>query len=380
MDRKDEQVRRYLKGAKRQKSLDERKELQRLSRERRNEQRRGRRTRRQDWSDEEDAFERESMGSARARHARREQLEVAAVRGSSFEGRVVRLHPGRAGVLTGGEVVEARVSDELRRAQASELAVGDRVVCEDVADGEPVLRTVHARASQLSRPDPARPGVERLIAANVDAAVVCVAAKEPALRIRLVDRYLVATARGGVAPIVCVTKIDLCARDERDEVERELAAYRELDVPFRLTSTATGEGVESLRALCEGRTVVVVGQSGVGKSSLLGALCPSLELETGRVREGDGKGRHTTTVSHLLEADGLSVIDTPGVRSFGLAGLGPGDLAGFFPELVARAGDCRFRDCTHDGEPDCAVRAAVERGELDARRFATYHRIRASLG
>jgi ribosome biogenesis GTPase / thiamine phosphate phosphatase len=299
---------------------------------------------------------------------------------------VTGLAPGRARVrdVAVGETEEfdADLDAALARTQRASVAVGDRVVLERRVGGRPRVVGVVERRSTIARADGTRAGAERVVAANVDRALVVAAAREPRLRPRLVDRYLIALEAGGVRPIVCVSKVDLVeTAAERAEIEAILDEFRALEVPALCVSVESGEGLDDLRALVRGRTSVLVGQSGVGKSSLANGLFGALDLVTGRVRDGDGKGRHTTTASSLFEVDdaGTRLIDTPGVRSFGLVDVTRDSLESYFPDFDAARASCRFGDCSHVDEPNCGVRAAVESGDVPARRYEAYVRIRASL-
>jgi ribosome biogenesis GTPase len=233
------------------------------------------------------------------------------------------------------------------------------------------------RASRLIRPDPHDPRLERVLAANVELVLVVAALREPRLSVGLVERVVLATQRGGAVPLVVATKLDLCADAE---ALASLAPLRATGVDVVACSAKTGAGIDELRARVAGRLCALVGHSGVGKSSLLNALDPALALAEGRVRAADGKGRHTTTASSLHRlADGTRLIDTPGVREFGLWGMTRAELGAAFPDVAAAAERCRFRDCTHDHEPDCAVRAAATSGALSDARYRSYLRILATL-
>ena len=286
------------------------------------------------------------------------------------------------------EPVECRLSADLAGRQQSDIAIGDAVVFVERADagaGAPreVIRVL-PRRTFLSRPDPGDPRVERVGAANIDAVVIVVSVRSPPLHPRLIDRYLVAIQRGGAEPIVAVNKADLL--DDASlaaELER-LEPYRRAGVPVVVCRAAPeGAGaadVDELRARLAGKACAFVGHSGVGKSSIANALDPALDLETSAVGSAANRGRHTTTASSMHEiAGGIRVIDTPGVRFFGLHAVTPDELARAFPEFVPLAAACKFRDCTHTHEPGCAVKAAVEGAGVNRQRYDTYLRLLAEV-
>jgi len=283
------------------------------------------------------------------------------------------VHRGRV-CLDDGQ--EARLAGRLAADPEFDLAVGDEVAFSTTA-GPARIEARLPRRSVLARRDPSHPARELVLAANVDVGVIVVAAKEPPLRPGLVDRVLLALVRGGVAPLLCVNKVDLLATPaERGDLDRALGPYHELGVPVCACSAASWRGIDDLRRHVTGKTCVFTGHSGVGKSSLLNGLDPDGMRSVGSVRTGDGRGRHTTTGSSLRTlADGTRVIDTPGVREFGLDRLDRSDVEAGFPEIAAVARACRHGDCTHVHEPMCAVREAVERGTLPAARLASYLRI-----
>lgn len=282
--------------------------------------------------------------------------------------------------MVDGEELEASLSQELARTQQSSIAVGDFVELDEEGEGARVI-AVRARRSSLARPDPANADRERVLAANIDLAVVVLSVVSPPLRPALIDRFLVALDYGGVSPVLCVNKVDLLGDEsERDRVLEILAPYRELGIPCFLTSAESGEGVADLRSVLASKTCVFTGHSGVGKSSLLNALDPSVSRDTGGVREGDGKGRHTTTSSALrVMATGARLIDTPGIRTFGLWKLDAEGLRRSFREFEDFRGSCRFRDCTHVHEPGCAVVEASRSGAIAPSRYAAYRRLLGEL-
>lgn len=287
---------------------------------------------------------------------------------------VISVASGRCRVFRDGVELDCTVPPELAIRQKSALAVGDRVVVSDES-GVWKLQAVLPRRSVLARPDPLNQHMQRLIAANIDVVVHVVSVKSPPLRPRLIDRYLIAIQRGGAQPVVVVNKIDLLDAEELAEELEELEIYRGLGVPVIPCSTHTGEGFDELRSHVEGRTAALVGHSGVGKSSILNALNERLELATREVGRR-GTGRHTTTASTLYDfGGGTYLIDTPGIREFGLWNLNRESLRDYFPEFDEPSEYCRFTNCTHVHEPDCEVQARVEAEELSLARYEAYVRL-----
>jgi ribosome biogenesis GTPase len=274
---------------------------------------------------------------------------------------------------------EARRALQTRETGFTNLvAVGDQVQLSLLAAERGMIEAVLPRRSALARPDPFYRHLRQVIVANVDQLLVVASWREPAFWPELVDRYLIAAARSGLTPVICINKVDLA--DDPAAPQAVVRAYCAAGYTVLLTSAQTGLGVEGLRRLLQGQTTALAGLSGVGKSSLLSALEPGLHLRVGEVSGRKHEGRHTTTqVSlHPLAAGGF-VVDTPGIREFGLSGLRKGDLAGFYPELAALKGRCRFEDCSHTREPGCAVKLAVRQGQLPALRYDSYLKILADL-
>jgi len=289
---------------------------------------------------------------------------------------VISIGSGRCRLFHHQREFDCLVPPELAMRQKSALAVGDRVLTE-ASDGACRLTAVLPRRTVLSRPDPLNAHLQRLIAANIDLVIHVVSVKAPPLRPRLIDRFLIGIQRGGAQAVICANKIDLL-----DPADRELAVldpYRALGVPVIACSIRTGEGLDELRALIEGKTCALVGHSGVGKSSILNALDERLDIVTGELHKR-GTGRHTTTASTLHDLGGDTfVIDTPGIREFGLWKLTLDTLRGYFPEFIEPAEYCRFNDCTHLHEPGCAVKERAESGELSRARYEAYVRLAEDL-
>lgn len=293
---------------------------------------------------------------------------------------VMSVASGRLRVFLDGEELDAFVPPELAVRQKSILAVGDRVRLRD-DNGVLRVQSVLPRRTVLARPDPLHAHRQRLVVANVDVVIHVVSLKSPPLRPRLIDRYLIAIQRGGAQPVICVNKVDLLDAEEREEELPKLSPYLDLGVPIVGCSTKTGEGLPQLRELVTGKMSALVGHSGVGKSSILNALDSSLQLATNTLHRKRGTGRHTTTASTLYDVGGGTyLIDTPGIREFGLWDLDRETLRDYFPEFNEPAQSCRFTNCTHVHEPDCEVKERVEQGELNEARYETYARLWGDLG
>ncbi|MFN3412779.1 MAG: ribosome small subunit-dependent GTPase A [Thermoanaerobaculum sp.] len=254
------------------------------------------------------------------------------------------------------------------------LVVGDRVIVHRDAGGA-VVAEVLPRKTTLTRKSPGeeRP---RVIAANVDQAVVVLAAKLPEPNPRLLDRLLVACHHAGIRPIVCVNKVD----QGIELVEPWLPDYQDAGYEVYLTSARTARGMGNLKRALAGKTTLFCGPSGVGKSALLNAIHPGYRLQEGSISDATGKGRHTTTTAQLLPLPGGGfVVDTPGIREFGLWDLKPEQLTECFPDIASWAKSCAFSNCSHDREPGCQVRRAVEDGKLSSRRYTSFLKLRSEL-
>lgn len=260
--------------------------------------------------------------------------------------------------------------------QVRDLVPGDRVVVEDTEDGIPMIVERVARTSVLTRMsgDAMRRGGVRkpsAVAANVSLGVIVASADKPAFHPRFIDRYLLLLEMENIRPALCITKADL--RSRRDDA---VALYGSLDMPIVEVSTVTGAGMDELKAILRNQTAVFVGQSGVGKSSLVGALIPDVEIRTQEISAKTGTGRHTTTASGLYEWEpGSAIIDTPGIRTLSIDHIPKDELRFAFREFDAYASQCKFRDCLHLREPKCAVIGAMASGEIAKARYDSYVRM-----
>ena len=262
------------------------------------------------------------------------------------------------------------------------LAIGDRVRYVDAGGGRGLITEILPRDSKLSRPAPV-PGrrvFEQVIVSNADQIVPVFSAANPTPKWGLLDRYLVSAEASGLPALIVINKLDLAWKNP--ELDAEIEIYRRIGYPVLLASALTGEGVEELRQTLQGKLSVFIGKSGVGKTSLLNAIQPGLGLRVKAVSNGEvGKGRHTTTHLEMFELDfGGALVDTPGMREFGLWDITAEELADLFPEMAEYVGQCKFGlSCRHDREPGCAIRKAVMAGAVSPYRYQSYMRLREEL-
>ena len=301
--------------------------------------------------------------------------EDDAVSANLQRGIVVAFRGAYADVDDGRQVWPCTLRRVLRTQLIEErnpITIGDHVrfFLEDDVEGvvrEGVIERVESRKGQLRRKSGRR--IHTMVA-NVDQALIVSSARLPVPKPNLIDRYIVAAHAGQITPVICMNKIDL---DEDGTAGNLLLGYKKLGYTSICTSATTGEGVDELRVLFKDRSCVITGQSGVGKSSLLNAVQPGLNLRIGEIIEQIEKGRHTTSIARLLRLDiGGYVVDTPGIRSFDLSIVPRNEFEAHFIEFAPLVAQCKFPDCTHTHEVDCAIKSAVERGEIDRRRYESY--------
>jgi ribosome biogenesis GTPase len=284
--------------------------------------------------------------------------------------------------IADGETVDASLRGRLKMESATmKLAVGDEVtVARDSADGAWAIGEILPRRSVLARRSPGKARGERIVAANVDQVLVVFAAAKPEPHVRMLDRFLVIAEGNDIPARIIINKVELVGGPAGvDEIARD---YERAGYAVHRTSVKAKIGLGELHDVLAGKTSALTGPSGVGKSSLVNALFPGLDLRTAEISESVNKGRHTTVGALLVpipDSLGGFVVDTPGLREVGMWGLPPGNLDRCFPEFRPFLGQCRFDNCSHDHEPKCAVRDAVERGEVSRQRYESYVKLRGEL-
>ncbi len=293
-------------------------------------------------------------------------------------GTVRRAQGGVYEVETPDGVLEAVLRGRLKREQRTgeRVVVGDRVDLAPEQAGDATvwaIERVHERTTLLARKAPGKAPRPKPIVANLDQVVIVFAAAHPDPHLRMLDRFLVIAGSSGIAPLVVVNKVDLVGEAA---ARRLFAPYERAGYRVQYTAARAGVGVDALRDTLCGRLSALAGPSGVGKSSLLNAVQPGLGLRVAEVSEAVNKGRHTTVTARLIPLEcGGWVADTPGLRELGLWEIDADQLQFYFPEVEALLGGCRYPTCSHVHEPGCAVRAAVDAGELDAGRYDSYRRM-----
>lgn len=255
-------------------------------------------------------------------------------------------------------------------------AVGDIVDFSINREGLGVIENVRERKNTFTRKDGVR-SREDIIACNLDQVIAVQSFTNPNLNLRFVDRIIIRSKRGQIPVLLCVNKSDLMEKGESSYVR---SYYKGADINISFVSALTGKGMKEFKKEISGKRSLLIGYSGVGKSSLFNRLYPGLDLKINDVSESSGKGKHTTTnVKMVRAADGTELIDTPGVREFGLVDIEPDDLGNYFNDFREAAINCRFRPCTHDHEPGCEVKRLVEDGTIHEERYVSYLNILYSI-
>ncbi|WP_046175097.1 ribosome small subunit-dependent GTPase A [Domibacillus indicus] len=275
------------------------------------------------------------------------------------EGKIIKALSGFYYVLDGENIIQCRGRGVFRKRNITPL-VGDYVEYEAENEKEGYVLAVKERKNDLIRPP----------IANIDQAVLVFSVLKPSFSTMLLDRFLVLIESKNIEPVICLTKMDLA--EEPDELDKYIKDYREIGYTVVETSSKAMQGLNTLQDCLAGRTSVFAGQSGVGKSSLLNAIRPDLELKTDEISNSLGRGKHTTRHVELIPAAGGLVADTPGFSSLDFDEVEAEELSGCFPEIAERGSACKFRGCLHLNEPKCAVKQAAENGEIPSYRYEHY--------
>ncbi len=276
----------------------------------------------------------------------------------------------------GGRVVDCKVKGSFRLKgirSTSPVAVGDHVCIDINAEGTGLITDIADRRNYIIRRASNLSKQSHILAANVDQALLMVTTAHPATSTTFVDRFLAGAEAYRVPVVLALNKQDLSTGGERRRGDELMAVYARMGYTCLRLSALTGEGVEALRPLLAGRVTLLSGHSGVGKSTLINRLVPGAGLRTAPISEAHDTGTHTTTFSEMLPLEGGGwLIDTPGIKGFGTFDIAPAELTSYFRDIFAAAQGCRFSNCTHTHEPGCAVRQAVESGDIAPSRYASY--------
>ncbi|MDX1367235.1 small ribosomal subunit biogenesis GTPase RsgA [Pseudomonas sp.] len=321
------------------------------------------------------------QGERAARAAKRESQAVQTLEGGDLGPEQIGLVIAHFGVQVEVEAQDGELAGQVfrchLRANLPAMVTGDRVVWRAGNQGIGVIVAQLPRKTELCRPDTR--GQLKPVAANVDL-IVIVFAPLPEPHANLIDRYLVAAEHAGIRPLLLLNKADLIDEQNAVALNVLLGVYRQLGYPVQEVSAHQGDGMEQLKQQLDGHVSVFVGQSGVGKSSLVNSLLPGVDTRVGPLSELTGKGTHTTTTARLFHfPGGGELVDSPGIREFGLVHVSRADVEAGFIEFNELIGQCRFRDCKHDREPGCALLKALEDGRIQPQRMASYRHILASL-
>ncbi len=283
-----------------------------------------------------------------------------------------------------GKTYNARIKgifkiDEIT--SSNPLAVGDEVELEEESEvNTAIITEIYQRRNYVVRSSPHRRSQMHIVAANLDQSILFATLKEPRTSQGFIDRFLVSCEAFHVKAMIVFNKADIYKKKEMAKFEDLKHMYEKVGYRVFLTSVINQQGTDEIKEVLKGKVTLVSGHSGVGKSSLLNVVFPELELKTQHVSGWSGKGQHTTTFAEMFDLPfGGKIIDTPGVKEFGIVDIPRQELSHYFPEMRDRLNDCQFNNCLHINEPGCAIKEAVEKDEISAERYVSYYNILESI-
>lgn len=285
----------------------------------------------------------------------------------------------------GGKFWNARIKGVMKLdglTSTNPIAVGDIVEMEpeDESGNSAMITTIQDRRNYINRQSPRLKHQQHIVAANLDQSLLIATIKEPRTSQGFIDRFLVACEMYHVPAVLVFNKFDLYKKKDLETYAEWKAIYETIGYTVLPMSVKDGTGVEEIKSLLRGKTTLISGHSGVGKSSFINAVLPGVEIRTKDVSGWSGKGMHTTTFAEMYDLPfGGRIIDTPGMREFGLVDIERTELSGYFPEMRQRLNDCQFNNCLHINEPDCAIKEAVRNGEISEDRYVSYYNILESI-
>lgn len=277
-----------------------------------------------------------------------------------------------------GQIYHCRIKGKFRMQDlrtTNPIAVGDCVHCE-AENGQDtwIITHIEPRRNYIIRTSPHSRRQRHIIASNLDQLLIIATLVLPRTSTGFIDRLLLNAEMYGIPALIVFNKHDIYDEETLEYLSEIVTSYQKIGYPVLFTSAINGYGTEELKQVMKGKTTLISGHSGVGKSSLINYICPNLFLPTNQIAASTGKGQHTTTFATMYDLDGLDacLIDTPGIKEFGIAGIEPNEVAHFFPEFRALLSQCRFSNCSHREEPDCAIHVAVRNGDIAAWRYQSY--------